>query len=268
VSRSPPRGTKVALVHLGREEEAGRRADELRRAGYVVAVVGRMSGTALRRRMDHEKPAAVVIDLTRVPSEGQAVALSLLTYRPTRELPIVFADGAPEKVARVRANVPDGVFASGTALVAALAACLAAPRRPAAARPRSVFAPYQGVPLARKLGIKPASTVALVSPPEGIDETLAPLPEGATLRRGLRGRHDLIIWFVRRAAGLEADIERVAGLLGRDGLWICWPKKSSGSASDLSHGVVQRCGLAAGLMDYKICSVDETWSALRFTRRS
>ena len=267
--RTRPAGgstAKLALVHLGRPEEAEGRAGELRRAGYRVVLLGRMSGTALRHRVAGDRPDVVVIDLSRVPSEGQAAALSLLAFRATRELPTVFVDGAPDKIARVRANVPGAVFATGNGLRRAVEAVRSAGPAAARALPHSVFAPYQGVALAKKLGIKPGATVALVQPPQGVEEHLVPLPEGATLRRGLRGRPDLIMWFVRNGADL-GGIDRLIPVLGRDGLWICWPKKTSGVGSDLSHGLVQRAGLDRGLMDYKICSIDQTWSGLRFTRR-
>lgn len=108
--------------------------------------------------------------------------------------------------------------------------------------------------------------MALVQPPQDVDKYLAPLPEGATIRRGVRCRPDLITWFVRTAADL-GGIDRLIPVLGRDGLWICSPKKTSGVGSDLSQRLVQRAGPDRGLMDYNICSIDETWSASRFTRR-
>jgi len=260
--------TKVVLVHPGPVEEAERRAEQLRGQGYIVAVAGRMSGTAMRRRMDQDRPDAVVIDLSRVPSEGQAVALNLLTYRPTRSVPIIFVDGAPEKVARVRGNVPGALFATNAGLGRALAKALAPGPRASVPAPASVFDPYRGVALPKKLGIKPGWVVALMRPPDGVEDLFGQLPERVTFRVDSRGRRDLSIWFVRSAAELEAGMRRVLVDLGPGGLWICWPKKSSGVASDLSHDVVQRAGLANGLMDYKICSIDQTWSALRFTRRN
>jgi hypothetical protein len=96
---------------------------------------------------------------------------------------------------------------------------------------------------------------------------LGPLPEGAELARDPLASHDLTLWFVRSAAELAADVDRERERIGRRGLWICWPKKASGIASDLSESVVRTTGLAHGLVDYKICAVDATWSGLRFARR-
>lgn len=258
----------VALVHAGSAEEAQRRAGELRRGGYLVTVVGPMAGGSIGRRIDQEGPDAVVIELSRTPSYGQAVALALLAYRPTRHLPIIFVDGASDKVARVRANVPEAHFVSGDRLRTAVEKALTSgPQTPRQVR-RSVFDPYRGVPLSKKLGIKPHSVVAVLHAPADIEPLLGELPEGATLRRLAGGPRDLTVWFVRSMSELEAGVEGVVRLLGPDGLWICWPKKSSGLKSDLSHNAVQRVGLTNGLMDYKICSIDQTWSALRFTARA
>jgi len=260
-------GRSLVLVHLGRYEEAESRAEELRGVGYAVAVVGRTSATGLRRRMDQEYPDAVVIDLSRVPSEGQAAGLTLLTYRPTRDVPIIFVGGAAEAVARVRSNVPDGVFCPWSRVAQKVVAALARGRRPPRSPPRSVFDPYRGVALAKKLGIKAGAVVALVGAPAGFEPQLAPLPEGVSVRHGSRGRHDLLIWFVKSGRALDDGIATVAARMGPDGLWIAWPKKASTAKTDLSHASVQKAGLGAGLMDYKICSMDDTWSALRFTRR-
>jgi len=76
---------------------------------------------------------------------------------------------------------------------------------------------------------------------------------------------DLIVWFVRSNRELEDGIEQIKQQVGRNGLWIAWPKKTSSLASDLSQVVVRRVGLAAGLVDYKISAFDDTWTGLKFT---
>ena len=127
---------------------------------------------------------------------------------------------------------------------------------------------YSGTPLAKKLGIRPGHRVALLAAPEGFEEILEGLPDDVRLSRGAAGRFDVIVFFTRRAADLG---RRFAGLAAKldpaGGLWIAWPKKSSGVATDLVEGVVRRTGLEAGLVDNKICAVDETWSGLRFVNR-
>jgi hypothetical protein len=126
---------------------------------------------------------------------------------------------------------------------------------------------YAGTPLPKKLGIRASSVVALVGAPDGFEETLGELPEGVVLRRQLRGQPDVTLWFTRSRKDLDQGIERMGAFAEGGGLWIVWPKKSSGVTTNVSQGVVREVGLAAGLVDYKVCSIDETWSGLRFTRR-
>ncbi|MCK4409889.1 MAG: DUF3052 domain-containing protein [Candidatus Eisenbacteria sp.] len=133
--------------------------------------------------------------------------------------------------------------------------------------PDSTFAAYAGTPLAKKLGIKPGSVVVLVGAPEGFEGRLGSLPEGVVLRRGARGRCDLVLWFAQSRREVERRVARLGEFAGRDGLWIAWTKRASGVPSDLSQTIVREIGLSSGLVDYKICSIDDTWAGLRFTRR-
>ena len=77
----------------------------------------------------------------------------------------------------------------------------------------------------------------------------------------------LIIWFVKSKRELIQRIERMAAACANAAIWIAWPKKSSGKTTDLTQAIVRESGLASGLVDYKICSIDETWSGLKFTKR-
>jgi hypothetical protein len=133
--------------------------------------------------------------------------------------------------------------------------------------PRSAFAAYAGKPLVEKLGVKANSVVALVNAPAGFADTLGELPEGATLHENTRDPRDLTIWFTRSREELQDEILAMATWAGQGPLWITWPKKASRLASDLSQQVVRETGLASGLVDYKICSIDATWSGLLFTQR-
>jgi len=130
------------------------------------------------------------------------------------------------------------------------------------------MAGYSGTPLAKKLGIKAGARVALVSAPPKFDKTLGELPEGAVLLRQARAPLDVVVFFNRRLSDLRKRLAKLAdGLVDNGGLWVAWPKKSSGVETDLSFDVVQKEGLGLGLVDNKICAVDETWSGLRFVRR-
>jgi len=127
---------------------------------------------------------------------------------------------------------------------------------------------YSGTPLARKLGIKSGHRVALVSAPAGFESQLEGLPDAVSLARHVRGTADVIVAFVERAGDLASRFPALARRLDpAGGLWIAWPKKTSGRATDLTENVVRDVGLAAGLVDNKVCAVDEVWSGLRFVVR-
>src|SRR5262249_5498504 len=110
--------------------------------------------------------------------------------------------------------------------------------------------------------------LALVSAPSSFDHTLGPLPAGVKVRRQARGRLDVIVFFATRRAELARRFSPIARALEPDGaLWVAWPKKTSGVATDLVEQVVQQVGLDAGLVDNKVCAIDDTWSGLRFVYR-
>jgi hypothetical protein len=127
---------------------------------------------------------------------------------------------------------------------------------------------YSGTPLPRKLGIKPDARLALIGAPEGFDATLGDLPPGVLVRRRLRGPADVIVAFHVGRAELERRLPALRGALEpAGGLWIAWPKRASGAATDLTEEVVRELGLAAGLVDNKVCAIDAVWSGLRLVYR-
>ena len=129
---------------------------------------------------------------------------------------------------------------------------------------------YSHVPLSRKLGIKPGSTVVLDGAPDGAVAWLEPLPDGARLLAApaAPGSLDVIVCFATRHGALQAAVTRlVPALAVAGGLWLCWPKRASGIETDLGFDAVQRAGLDAGLVDNKSVSVSPLWSGMRFVRR-
>ena len=128
------------------------------------------------------------------------------------------------------------------------------------------MAGYSGTPLHKKLGIKENSRVLLLNAPVGF--RIDSLPEGVQIVRRPQEHVDVILAFVKSARQLELQFdELVRSLAQGGGLWIAWPKKASGVKTDVEFNTVQRTGLDAGLVDNKVCAVDETWSGLRFARR-
>ena len=125
-----------------------------------------------------------------------------------------------------------------------------------------------GTPLPRKLGIKPDARVALIGAPHDFDEVLGELPPGVTVRRRARGTFDVLVIFVQKRSELERRLPVLKRALDQaGGLWVAWPKRSSGVATDLEESAVRGLGLASGLVDNKVCAIDATWSGLRFVYR-
>jgi Protein of unknown function (DUF3052) len=126
---------------------------------------------------------------------------------------------------------------------------------------------YSGKPLVEKLGVKPGSTLVLIGAPEGAERLLEPLPLGVTLRHGNRGRREMTIWFVTAKRELARRFDAVAKAVAEGTLWMAWPKRSSGVETDLTEDAIRDVALAAGMVDTKVCAIDETWSGLRLTLR-
>ena len=127
---------------------------------------------------------------------------------------------------------------------------------------------YSGTPLPRKLGIREGSRLLLVDAPADFAATLGDLPPGVDLVEAGAGAVDVAILFALGAATVRARFaDLAASLEPAGGLWIAWPKRSSGVATELDENVVREIGLADGLVDNKVCAIDATWSGLRFVWR-
>jgi hypothetical protein len=132
----------------------------------------------------------------------------------------------------------------------------------------STAAGYSASPIARKLGIKPGSRVTLIGAPKGFEETLGELQDGVSISRRLRRTSDVIVAFTTSRAVLERRLPALHEALDyAGGLWLAWPKRASGVDTDLGERIVRELGLDAGLVDNKVCAIDQTWSGLRFVYR-
>jgi hypothetical protein len=132
------------------------------------------------------------------------------------------------------------------------------------------MAGYSGTPLAKKLGIKAGHHVALINAPAGFESTLTGLEADTRLTADLSDSKgfDVLVCFVADSKQLRSSFPRcVKKLLPHGGLWVAWPKKASGVPTDLTEDVIRDFGLEAGLVDNKVCAIDETWSGLRFVIR-
>ena len=246
---------RVTLVHWNKEE-AEERAKKLGDVAVEIVCDARSAGSLLGD-LKRWPPAAMVVDLSRIPSQGRDLALALRESKATRSIPVVFVGGEREKVERVKKLLPDATYTSWRGIRGALKRAASNPPTDPIVRNR--MSGYAHKSLAQKLGIWPDSKVAMPGAPKGFDKAL-----GASRARG---RRDLTLWFVPSRAKLEKDVARMSGHADNGGLWIIWPKKSGPAGGDLDPAVVRRAAEGEGLVDFKIASIDETWSGLRFTRR-
>ena len=132
---------------------------------------------------------------------------------------------------------------------------------------KTLTAGYSGTPLVKKLGIKSGFKVLFMNAPAGFAHTLD-LPPDVVVNKTPRPHLDFVLLFVKSETQLTQKFSHIAAKLKPNGmLWVAWPKKSSGVVTDLSFTNVQAIGLAAGLVDTKICAVDDVWSGLKFVFR-
>ncbi|MSR61639.1 MAG: hypothetical protein EXS08_04215 [Planctomycetes bacterium] len=254
---------RIRLVHW-KEAEGNARARELRAAGLRVEY--ELDAPAALRASKEEPPDALVIDLTRLPSHGREMAWALRTSKKTRHVPLVFVGGEPAKVARIHKELPDASYCEWKDAARAIERALAAPPREPVVPESKHF--YADKPLAGKLGWKAGATLALVDAPDGCERLLGAQPEGAKLVRGLRGKPELVLWFVRSEKELRAALPKwkKAAAAGTR-VWVCWPKKGSALATDLTGERVRTAPHALGLVDFKICALDADWSGMCFALR-
>jgi CheY-like chemotaxis protein len=253
---------KIILI-CWNEAERNERARLLEPMGYSVSLFTGGPPILLR----DQTPDLFVIDLNRLPSQGKDFAVSIRQQKTNRLVPLVFAGGQTDKVDRIRSLLPDATYTTWEDIQSAMQQALSqpAPEKPVVP---GTFDSYAGTALPKKLGIRKSSSIRAIDAPQSFQETLGEMPEGAYWVRSPDESAEVVILFVQTQKALEEKFSSAAQSLKKGGkLWIAWPKKAAKSPTDLAHDWVQSFGLQAGFMDYKICSIDETWSGLCFTRK-
>jgi hypothetical protein len=237
-------------------DDAARRARELENAGLRVDSAPLVPSGLVAQFKDLD---AVCIDLDRLPSHGREVAGALRNTKALRHIAIVFAGGARDKVARIRKEFPDAVFSPWPRAAQALRKAMrSAPANPV--RPPAHMERYSGRTLEQKLGISAGTSAVFFGAPAAFAERFGDLRRSPP--------PSLIFWFVRSRAELEREMEfMTARLAPGAAMWIAYPKQSGALRSDCTQNDVRAAGLAAGLVDYKICAIDADWSGLKFTRK-
>ena len=255
---------KVKLIHW-KAEEVEERQSILEAAGYQVDSTLK-DGSGVFKELAIDPPSAIIIDLSRLPSQGRDLALMVRKRKITRNIPLVFVDGDPGKVEGVKDLFPDAWYTTWDQISEVLQKAFANPPADPVVH-NSTFAGYAGKPLVGKLGIKPGMTVGLINAPADFETLLQQLPAGVEIVSERSEECDLSIWFLRTRADLESQIADMVQQSHFGPIWLAWQKKKSGQATDLTQQVVRQTGLENGLVDYKISSIDDTWSGLLFRYR-
>lgn len=132
----------------------------------------------------------------------------------------------------------------------------------------TIMAGYSGKPLVKKLGIKPGCRLYIKNGPDDYLRMLGPLPEGVSVLRRPAGKLDLVHLFTKKAATLASDLEEYRHKIADNGvIWVSWPKKAANIQTDVTEDVIRQLALPLGLVDIKVCAVDETWSGLKLVIR-
>ena len=245
--------TRVLVMHRD-VAEASERAARLRALGFDAAPYLSLGAKGFRG-IRRDPPHAILIDLTRLPSYGKALGVLLRQQKSLGCIPLVFVEGDPNKTAQVRAVLPDAVYTTWAKAEAAI-------RKAIRNAPRQAMPPRDpGTPLLTKLYIRRESRVAMLHPPLGFQ-----LP-GVRPQKQV-GEADVVMIFCRSCAALGRALPDIAGMM-RQGrrVWVLWPKKASGMDSDLTMVRIRQMAQGFGLVDYKVCAVDETWSGMTMGKR-
>jgi hypothetical protein len=269
-ARPKPLARTSQLVRLicWNEELAQGRAKEIAKIGYRVDASSLRGSSAFVSHFRDLNPAVALIDLDRLPSHGREIAIVLRGSKTTRHIPIVFAGGGEEKVARLRAELPDAVFTSWEKIGAALKRAITSlPAEPVQLTPH--MERWHDSPLTRKLGISTKMKVALIGGAEdGMEEIIGELPEGASLNSRISAGVQLVLYVVHSLRELDAAVDHARAHLPEGAsFWIVHPKTTAKLRSDFNQNDVREMGLARGFVDYKVCAVDAQWSGLKFARR-
>jgi len=238
----------IVLIHWN-AREAKERARNLRALGHKIRILSNSEKPDLSP-IRESPPDLFLVDLTRLPSKGREIAGYFRRIKATRQVPILFAGGDSGQLESVRRLIPDAAFSRWEKVGEEIAKAIDnAPLSPIVP---GTMAGYSGTPLAKKLGIRENHAVILVNSPDRFERKLEPLPAGVEFVDDSTAANVAVL-FAESQAGLVDDFRPLAkGLPNRVALWIAWPKKSSGVATDLTGDLVRGLGLDSGWVDYKV----------------
>ena len=251
----------IQLIHWD-AKDAERYLDLLTKAGYRVEYSAVFEPSLLRKWRE-TPPGAFIFDLSRLPSHCREIAISLRQAKATRAIPLVFCEGAPEKVEKIRALLPDAAFCQFSKLKTTVKKALR-PRTAPPVVPTAMMDRYGTRTTAQKLGVKEGSRVLVLNAPRDLEKALGILPKDAALIED--GEADVTLCFATEAGELRRRLSALRGTASETKLWVCW-KKGKGNG-EVSEKLVRDTGIELGLVDYKVCSVSDVWSGVLFACRS
>jgi len=253
---------RVRVIHWN-APEAAPLIEIVRDAGFVAEFEPDTNGAIVARAIKGSLPDAVLIDLSRLPSQGREMAVWLRNQKTTREIPIVFFGGESEKVERIKSVIPDAAYATETTIGQLLKkACAGRAANPVV--PPSAMERFAGKTAAQKLGICAASTVAVMDAPRDYALLLGPMPDGVEFFEDPPEVKNVTLWFIRDAEAMLGALRQMRAIAANTKLWIVWPK---GQTNRFREGSIRELGIENGLVDYKICSVNGQWSGILFARK-
>ncbi len=228
----------------------------LKEAGHQVEYTSEFS-PQLMRQWRSNPPDAFVIDLSRLPSHGREIAIALRQSKATRAVPLVFCEGEEAKIAKTREVLPDAVFCTLSHLRSTLRK-LPKTASDVPVVPVAMMDRYAGRSAAQKLGVKGDSKVCLIDAPRDVtallrDVSFVESPAGASVT----------LLFATEPQEMRRELSRLRLLAAQTKLWVCW-KKGKLAENGIGERLVRETGLDLGLVDYKICSINEVWSGLLF----
>ena len=241
---------RVALLHW-KSAEAAPYTEALAAAGHHVVHV---DNVASWRSLRDNLPETDVIHLGRLPSHGREVGVALRSSGKTRHVPIVFVDGEAEKVAAIKAVLPDAEFTTLSKLGAAVKRALRNPPT-SPVKPVSMMDRFSHRTAAQKLGAKDGSSIGVIDPPDDYERIVGGLPDRVSFVENKPG--DVTLWFIHGPTELQRALPKMARIAASTKLWALWRK---GGVDGVTDNAIREGAISVGMVDYKVCSVNQSWS--------
>lgn len=246
----------MARVRVLKWRDPGALLWAVKNAGHQVDFEVKPTISTVRKT----SPEAIVIDLSITPARGRDWAVALRGRKSTRHIPIVFVDGEPEKVQKIRDLLPDAVYTTLDQVAKVVKRAIRkAPAAPVV--PPQYMERWTARTTAQKMGIVAGTRVAVLDPPPDYARVLGEMPADVVLEEDPEEVLPVTIWFVRDTEEYVRALPRKRGLAARSKFWVVWPK---GQQDGINGNVIRETALQLGLVDYKICSVNEVWTAMVF----